>query len=656
MAKRDIPKKPVPNPKASIGTKDIPIKGVTVQTALIAVIAITFIAFLPTFSNGFVFWDDPQYVLHNTLMGAPLKVIFGIPSGYYMWNYHPLTILVYSFEHKFFGADMMGYHAISLLLHLLNSVLVFNFIYYLLGKKNIMIPMITALLFGVHPMHVESVAWASELKDVLYTFFFLAALISYVFYLQKGRQIKYLLYALILFILSLISKGQAVTLPLSFLLIDYFLKRKPDMKMAADKLVFFGLSLVFGIIAVKAQDNSIVIHDASQFFQDFFFGFYALCIYLFKFVLPINLSGLYPYPNPFNTNDTVPVMVYAAPVIIFVLLFITVRLFRKDRFVMFGVLFFLANIFTVVKFIPVSEAIAADRYSYIPYIGLFFAIGYGFNKLLNNSSFKPNKKVLQYAGIALLLVLSTMTWARTMVWKDSFSFWGDVIQKDPTYWHPYECLGEAYLDKLDYPNAIKCFQQSIDRDKFGQNATNSSRLNLGLCYFRTKDYSDALKTYNDLIARSPDITNAYHQRGMVYQFETPAQPELALADYNKAIQLSPNDPEAYLSRGSLYVDQLAKYDLGIADFNKTLEMDPGNSDAVINKGVANYKQGNYDEALNNYNQELGKVQDNGRVYFLEALAYAGKKEFTKALENAEQAQKSGTSIDAGLMQQWKAGK
>jgi len=635
-----------------MATKQIPKKGISVQTALIAVIVVTFIAFLPTFSNGYVLWDDPEYVLHNPLMAAPLRVVFGIPSGYYMWNYHPLTILVYSIEHKFFGDNMIGYHSISLLLHLSNSVLVFFFIYYLLSKKNVMIPLITALLFGVHPMHVESVAWASELKDVLYTFFFLAALIGYLFYIQKGKQVKYLVYAFCLYLFSLLSKGQAVTLPLIFLLIDYFLKRKPAISMITDKILFFAFSIVFGIIALKAQDNSIVIYKGSQFLQNFFFGFYGLSLYLLKFILPINLSGLYPYPNPVNSQNILPAMVYAAPVIIFILLFIAFKIFRRDKYVMFGVLFFLVNIFPVLKFVPVSEAIIADRYSYIPYVGLFFAVGYAFNKLLDNPAYKPNKKIIQMGGTVLLIVLSSLTWARTMVWRDSYSFWGDAIKKDGSYWHPYAALGQVYFEKGDYSSALKYFQESVERDK--SHISDNSWLNLGLCYYKEGMYKDALKADDELIAINPDLPKAYLQRGLVYQYENPPQPELALADYNKSIQMEPAYEEAYLGRGSLYVDQLGEYDLGIADFNKILELEPGNTDAIINRGIAYYKEGNFDEALNNYNQVIGKMQDDGKIYLLLAFAYAGKNNYAEALQNAEQAQKLGANIDSNSLKEWKS--
>jgi tetratricopeptide (TPR) repeat protein len=694
-----------------MAVKELQKEVIDVRTAVIAILGITFIAFLPTFRNGYVFWDDPEYILHNPLMSAPLKFVLFGKSSYYLSNYHPLTILIYTFEHKFFGSTMTGYHAVSLLFHLSNSLLVFLFVYYLLNspkqmpalqvkanvknktantvvppKKNVMIPMVTALLFGVHPMHAESVAWASELKDVLYTFFFLASLVCYVMYMQYNRQIKYLGYALILYFFSLISKGQAVTLPLDFLLVDYFLKRKPDMSMITDKFLFFAMSIFFGIIAIKAQDVAIV-HPDSGLLNSFFWGFYGLGLYLYKFILPINLSGLYPYP--LNADHSMPVFVYFALPVIAALLFVVYQFYRKDKYVMFGVLFFLANIFTVLKFIPVGDAIIADRYSYIPFIGLFFIIGYGFNKLLNNPAYKPNKKVIQYSGMALLVILSSLTFARTTVWKDSYSFWGDAIQKNKNYWRPYYCIGQEYYNNGDYASAIKYYSGGIENDRFCPptvymwrgityldkthntdsaiadfkkvldfgNKTDPSqydgRKDLGLAYFRKGMYDDALKIYNELITMAPNDSNNYFQRALVYAYRNPPQPQQALADYNKALEMSPGYVAAYLNRGSLYVDQLGKYDLGIADFDKTLQLEPGNTDALMDKGIAFYRKGSFDESLHIFNSISGG-NDNGKINYLKALDYAGKKDYKDALQNAEQAQKMGLKVEEGLMQEWKS--
>lgn len=668
-----------------MATKNIPKKGISVKTALIAIIAVTFIAFLPTFNNGYVLWDDPEYIFHNPLMTAPLKVIFS-SSGYYLSNYHPLTILALTVEHKFFGVDMLGYHAISLVLHLANSVLVFFFIYYLLGKKNVMIPFITAMLFGIHPMHVESVAWASELKDVLYTFFFLASLICYVLYMQNGKHLKYLGYAMALYVVSLFAKGQAVTLPLNFLLIDFLFKRKISVKMITEKIPFFILSFVFGVIALKAQGSAIV-YNYSDIFHTFFWGFYALCLYVEKFIMPFNLSGLYPYPS--TPEKSIPIIVHIAPFIIAILALACYRLFRRDKFVIFGLLFFIANIFTVLKFIPVADAIIAERYSYIPYIGLFFAVAYGFNKLLNNPLNASRKKIIQYAGMVVLVALSSLTWARTMVWKDSYSFWGDAIEKDSGYWRAYYCIGEEYYNKGDYSSAVKYFTGAIQNDKycppivflwrgtvylekmhnidaaiadfkkvlgFGNKRDESQlegRLDLGLAYYRKGMYKEALDIYTELINMAPGETVAYFQRGLVYQYGgSSSQPQSALADYNKAIEMNPGYVDAYLNRGSLFVDRMGKYGLGIADFNRVLELDPGNADALMDRGIAYYKEGNYQQALDSYNQLTAKATNNGKVYFLEALVYAAEKDYNKALQCAGQAQNAGASLDKGLISDW----
>jgi protein O-mannosyl-transferase len=387
-----------------------------------------------------------------------------------------------------------------------------------------------------------------------------------------------------------------------------------------------------------------------------------------------------------------PVFVYASPAIIVALLVLLFIFFKRNRFVLFGVLFFLANIFTVLKFVPVGDAIIADRYSYIPYIGLFFIVGYAFNKLIYLPDFKRYKKFIQIGGIALLVILSLLTWARTMVWKNTFTFWGDAIKKGKSYWRPYYCIGQQYYDEGDYHSAVKFFSGGIENDRycpptvymwrgitymdkmqkldsaiadfkkvldFGNKADPSQvdgRLNLGLAYYRKGIYDDALKIYNELATMIPNDPNVYFQRALVYQYENNAQPQLALADYNKALQINPGYAIGYLNRGSLYVDKLNNYDAGIADFNKALELDPNNADAPINKGIAYYKKGDFDQALSIYNTLPANTNNTGRTYYLKAIAYAGKKDYVNALQNAALAQKAGMTLDAALLQQWKAGK
>ena len=203
---------------------------------LLVIVLISFLAFLPVLHNGFVNLDDDRYILNNPLLfSIDLKEIF---SRYVEGNYHPFTMLIYAVEYQLFGLNAQGYHAVNLLLHLFNIILVFYAVF-LISNKTI-IALVAAMLFGIHPLHVESVAWASELKDLLYTFFFLAAYVCYLRYLNESKR-KFYLWCLILFLLSLLSKAMAVSLPLVLLLTDYFKGRKLNAKAWLEKIPFFAL-------------------------------------------------------------------------------------------------------------------------------------------------------------------------------------------------------------------------------------------------------------------------------------------------------------------------------------------------------------------------------------------------------------------------------
>jgi tetratricopeptide (TPR) repeat protein len=680
MAKnqKNIKKAPAPVAIKPI-SKDVDF--ISVKLALILLVAFTFITLVPSLRNGFVFWDDPQYVTENPYMGASLHTFF---TTYWLSNYHPLTMMGYSAIHHFAGNNPLAYHFTDLVIHILNTVLVFYIIYNLLQQKNIVIAFVTALLFGIHPMHVESVTWISELKDVLYTFFFLSALLSYVVYVQNKLQLKYLAAALGLFVISLLAKGQAVTLPVCFLLVDYFIGRKWSLRIITEKVLFFALSVTFGIVAIKAQGTAIN-QDYTHSFQNLFWGFYGLSMYIVKSVFPFRLSGIYPYP--YTGVRDIPLIAYISPLLIIGIAALAYIKWRKNKFVIFGLLFFLGNIVTVLKFIPVGDAIIADRYSYIPYIGLFFIAGYLCSLLLKNEKIK--KTNLYVAGAVLLVGISSLSFARTMVWKDSYSFWGDVIKKQPNYWRAYYCIGEEYYnigkydsamvyftkatvsDKLCPPDpymwrgvteleklnnidgAIVDFQKVIDFPNKSDPSQIDGRLNLGLAYFRKGQTEPAIKLYNEVIAMVPNEPKAYFQRGLAY--DKGNNTDAAVKDYTQAIAIAPNYLDAYLNRGGTYVDKLNKFDLGIADFNKVLELSPDNMDAITDIGIANYKKGDFKDAITWFNNAISKSSGNGRTLYLRALCYAGTQNYAKAIDDAKQAQKLGLSVDQALIKQWEAG-
>jgi 4-amino-4-deoxy-L-arabinose transferase-like glycosyltransferase len=267
---------------------------------LFIIILISFIAYLPVFNNELLAWDDEYYIKNNPLVYTiNLKDIF---SQYVMGNYHPFTILILAIEYQLFGLSATGYHTVNLLLHLLNVLLVFFTVLRLANKQEI--ALVAALLFGIHPLHVESVAWTAELKDLLYTFFFLA---SYIFYLkyQESQRKKYYIVALILFSVSLLSKAMAASLPVLLILTDYFKGRKINVKTLLDKAPFFLLSIIFGIVAIWAQQSSgatEVIHFS--FLQRIIFACYGFITYLVQLIFPLNLSAYYPYPV--RSGESIP--------------------------------------------------------------------------------------------------------------------------------------------------------------------------------------------------------------------------------------------------------------------------------------------------------------------------------------------------------------
>ncbi|MBK5286350.1 MAG: glycosyltransferase family 39 protein, partial [Bacteroidia bacterium] len=327
------------------------------QSILFVILLLTFIAYLPALQNGFV-WDDEPYITKNPLIYSfNLKEIF---SQYVLGNYHPFTMLTLATEYHFFGLNATGYHSVNLLIHLLNVILVFYSVFFLSDKSGVALA--AALLFGIHPLHVESVAWAAELKDLLYTFFFLASFICYLKYI-KGFKKKYYVFALVLFSISLLSKAMAASLPVVLVLTDYFKGRKINIKSLLEKAPFFLLALIFGVVAIFAQKSSDAIQDMAVFSfpQKLTFACYGFITYLYKLLSAQNLCVLYPYP--IKNGADIPLQYYAYVILFLGLASAVFYSLLYSKKVIYGIGFFTATVFLVLQLLPVGGAIMADRYS-----------------------------------------------------------------------------------------------------------------------------------------------------------------------------------------------------------------------------------------------------------------------------------------------------
>lgn len=579
---------------------------------LILIIVIGTIAYIPSLNNDFVNWDDIIYVMNNDMIKSiSVENFLKIWSTFWMGNYHPVTLLSFTLDFHLFQMTPHGYHYHNLVLHLVNTILVYFFCYHLF-TKNTTIASIVALLFAIHPMHVESVAWISERKDLLYTLYYLLGLISYIYYIRR-KKTGYFLLALLFFVISLLSKAQAVTLPLILLLIDYYLSRKFTFAVILEKVPFFILALAGGIVAIFAQkaDNSINAVGLTGF-SSLFYGFYSIWVYLFKLVIPVQLNCFYEYP--YTGSGNVPLYVYLSPVIIILFLAVLILTWKKQSYITFGILFFLFAIFPVLQFLPVGQAVVAERYSYIPYIGLFIIAGIGFETIRNKLN-ASRKRWITYAGLVVFFLFFVLSWSRSAVWKDSVSLWTDVMEKNPKSVTAYINRGYIY-----------------NQDPY-------------------KQYDKAIKDCNDGLKVDSNSFKLYINRGT--SFRKLAMYDLALADFSKALQKNPKSYDTYLDRGILYTDQFAKYDLGIADFREFLKFSPNNKDGNYNLGVAFYKKGVYDSSMVYTQKAIALSKDYALAHYLCALLYGLKNDFSNAYYQGSQAQMLGCSVDQNLLKEWR---
>ena len=531
--------------------------------------------------------DDEYYIINNQLLRGPdWKGIF---SEQVLGNYHPLTILSYAFNYAVSGLNPFSYFLVNYLFHIVNTLLVFYFIWNISGK-NKFIAAFVALVFGVHPMHVESVAWVAERKDVLYTFFFLLSLIQYWRFLSDGKRSHFWI-CFIFFVLSLLSKPAAIILPLILLLLDYWKGRPITFKVIAEKIPFFLLSFLFGIITVKIQSPTAMAGLHVFTITDrLFFACYVLMIYFIRFFVPHPLSAFHPFPASGNLGWPVlisPLFVVAMMAILWFM--------RKNKVVVFGILFYVINLLLVLQIISIGLTIVSERYTYVPYIGLAFMVA----MLVSRIKFVRRKAILAVAAI-FIVGMGIISYQRTYVWRNSGTLWTDALKTYPTT--PYARTNRAnYLSKLALRPDQKPFADSIYKVAFEDCAIALSvKPNhapafeyRGLMYVDRQQFKEALADANELIRLKPDSRIAYDIRATCYyKFNEPAK---ALADYDKCVSLKPDDHRSYANRGTILMNSFQKYNEALTEFNIAININP-QANYLLNRSICYYKMGNMQKA------------------------------------------------------------
>jgi len=633
---------------------------------ILGIIALTFSAYLPGFSpeKEFTNWDDLGYVVNQPLVKTTnldsLKLLFE-PSTQVMLNYHPLTMLTLAYNYSNAELDIQPYFKTNLFLHLLNTILVF-FLLFKWSKNSLYIAGFGALFFGIHPMHVESVAWISERKDVLYTFFFLLSLLSYVRYIEK-QKILWLLLAFVLFVASCLSKAMAVPLPLVFFLLDFLYKRRFSLHAILEKIPFLLLSIWIGMNAVKIQaTGAIAEFELFTMFERLMFASYGFLMYWLKFFLPINLSAFYPYPT-FGENQELPIIFYLAPFIVFVLVFfplIYLYLKRKESLpvYVFGMGFFVLTIALVLQFISVGSAIMAERYSYVPYIGgsfLVLTLVFHFQKASKNKLFIP-----ALLGIYSLFLL-IQNYNQVKVWTNSETLWSNVIEK-----YPYEIIQEgskvtviengvevAHKNRGNYLRehgrmdlAFKDYELLV-RARVKDPLVYSNMANM---YALEGKFQESINMYKMALERDSTTFDVYVNRGIT--FIKMGNHKDAINDFKKALKIQPKSQIALSNLCSELVNN-KEFESAINSSTKLIKLFPTSYDGYFYRGTTNVNLGNHVKALLDLNQSILLNPNYMFSWFNASVAYKALNNRPKAKEYALKAKELGMDVNPAYLESLK---
>lgn len=592
----------------------------------IAVI-VTALVFMNSLQNGFVNWDDDVNILENPNLEAfDWASIRGIFTSDVIGNYNPLTILTFAVEKALFGLDPTVFHVNNLLLHLLCTFLVYR-IFTALGLPALA-ALFGTLVFGIHPMRVESVAWITERKDVLFGAFFLGALLLYIRYVDEGRKSgKMVAWILVLFALSLLSKIQAVTLPLTMLCVDYLRRRPLKLSLVLEKWPFFLMSLAIGLLGVYMLRENESLDDTTNyvFIERLMVGFTSYLVYLVKFVIPYRLSPLYPY------EATLPTHFYAAPLGILGVAGLVWYWWKKDlRPYVFGMAFFTFNVMFLLQILAAGQGFLADRFTYIPYIGLIFMLAW----FLNEAVRQPRRAMaVRGLSLAWLGVMAVMTVQQNRVWKDGITLWSHVLKYYDNAHTPWNNRARWYRENGKPDLALADYNESISLKPLA--STHNSR---GKLYFDQGKIQEALADYNEGIRLDPKLGELYINRAAAYG--TLGDLEKALADVNKGLELDPANANGYLNRSLVYFGR-RQYDLAEKDHTSYLALKPYSPDIYYERGLVRNALGRPQEALDDLNQAIRMNADQGLYYAERARALQALGKAAEAEQDRQKARAMG---------------
>lgn len=618
-----------------------------------AVALLSCLAYLGILKNGFVNWDDDLYIYdHSAVRSLGLASLKHFILDFYAGNWHPLTWLSHALDYQFWGLNPFGHHLTSLFLHGLNTFLVVLVVFRLLQfavnveheairhlSRNHLLTAaaITGFLFGIHPIHVESVAWAAERKNLLSSFFALLSLLMYLRYVAheaqklnrespQGWRDGDLRASLFLFVCALMSKAMAVTLPVILLLLDWYpLSRyranEKSYSIFIEKLPFFLFSGIAAVVTFFAQRSARYVLTLGDFplWDRLIITFYAIPAYLAKLLWPQTLRPFYPMPG----HVSIAMIKFLLPIILVTAISVVCLLFlRKQKFWFVLWCCFCIMLLPVLGVVKTGLQVIADRYVYLAAIAPFMVAGFCVASVLKIARERGHKSLLAGIVIMSMIIFSLLafkTFRQVKVWKNGISYWSSILEQAPSYsmsdsWSQASQAGarklsasdawvvtslhnraKAYVEAGRLAEAVRDLNAAVSLGNAITGYPNEiNYFHRGYVFIKMARYTEAEQDLSVAIRRKPDYFDAYYMRGVANLSAGDAAK--SIEDLNKAISISPAPPYNYFHDRAIAFARVGEYNRAVADYTEAIRLNPASSDSYRNRGVLYQKLGHLREA------------------------------------------------------------
>jgi tetratricopeptide (TPR) repeat protein len=598
-----------------------------------ALVILTIAAYSSVGSLGFVTLDDPNYIMDNPKVSHGLTwsgVEWAFTTGHAS-NWHPLTWLSHMLDVELFGVNPGPHHLVNLFFHVINTLLLFVLLQRSTGATGR--SALVAVLFALHPLHVESIAWISERKDVLSTLFFMLTIWAYIAYTSKPLLRRYIM-VFVLLALGLMAKPMLVTLPFVLLLLDIWpLKRfnleSPEreiaVKLVLEKLPLFVLIIASSVITLLVQREGGAINTLAQAPLDERFSnvLVSYVMYIGKMFWPTGLAALYPIPKSIPLWQPL-----GAALVLITITFAVFKFSRKYPYLAVGWFWYLGTLVPVIGIIQVGSQAMADRYSYIPLIGLFIIVAWGGYDLLMRGT---SKRAPIFITLALVIAgLGAATWVQVQYWSDAKSLWTRVLAVTSNNYRAHVAYGSLLAGENRHNEAAAQFAAAIRIQPNYADAHNKLGVELaamGRSDEAVSHYREALRNRSDLGMAHTNLGNALVAQG---------QMEEALSHFERALEMDQDNPLALNSLGSA-LDDLGRVDEAIGLYRKALLINPNLSAAHNNLAAAFAKKGQLEEAAIEMSAALEIEPNNTNYHYNYAAVVLQQGDTGLALEHLKKA-------------------